>query len=114
MLLELAGTAANKWKEFGLALGFTNSELDEIKNTPTLMAGGPEAYFRELLSRWLDWAPPNHSLPRMDTLLEALRSSTVRKERLAYDIEQQLSQIGELQENECGTTVTVCILCNPS
>ena len=94
MLLKIAGAAASKWKELGLALGFLNSELDMIEKTPLPIAGIPESCFREMLSCWLDWAPPNHSLPRMETLLEALRSSTVRKERLAYDIEQQFSQIG--------------------
>ena len=85
LLLQLVRRAAFKWKELGLALGFLKSELDEIEATIAHAAGGPEAYLRELLSRWLDWAPPNHRLPSSRTLAEALRSETGR---VAYRLEQ--------------------------
>ena len=87
--------AAVRWKELGLALGFLKSELDEIEATVSYAAGGPKAYLRELLSRWLDWAPPK-PFPTCGSLAEALRSETVKKYRLAYDLEQQFSENGEL------------------
>ena len=96
LLISVVGRAATRWKEVGLVLGFLKSELDEIEKTLVLTARGPEAYFQEMLSRWLDWAPPKHYLPTTSTLVEALRSSTVRKERLAYDLELYFKEHGEL------------------
>ena len=82
--------AASKWKEVGLALGFLAHELDEVEKTPTLIVGGPQAYFREILRRWLNRAPPNYSFPTMAALVEALRASTVKLDRLAYNLEQSM------------------------
>jgi len=88
--------AALKWKELGVALRFRKSELDEIEATVSHAAGGLKACLRELLSRWLDWAPPKRPFPTCRSLAEALRSETVKKYRLAYDLEQQFSENGEL------------------
>jgi len=96
-LLELVTRkgAAVRWKGLGLALGFRKSELDEIEATVSYF-GGPKARFRELLSRWLDWAPPKRPFPTCRSLAEALRSETVKEYGLAYDLEQQFSENGEL------------------
>ena len=94
LLLELVGTVADKWKAVGLALGFSMNELKQIEATVSLTTEGPEAYFREMLSRWLKWAPPNHSLPSSHTLAKALRCKTVKEERLAYELEQYFSMTG--------------------
>ena len=88
--------AAVRWKELGLALGFLKSELDEIEATVSYAAGGPKAYLRELLSSWLDWAPPKRPFPTCRSLAEALQSETVKKYRLAFDLKQQFSENGEL------------------
>ena len=92
LLFELAESAVAKWREMGLALHFSNDELDEIH----LCAGGPRSCFIELLSRWLQRAPPKHLLPTVEILCEALRSSLVGRERTAYDIEQHFIEKGKL------------------
>jgi len=98
VLLELAGPAAPKTRKVGLMLGFPKNELDEMEKIPAVAVEGPEAYFTEMLSRWLKWAPPNHDFPSSRTLAEALRSKLVKEEGLAYDLEQHFSETGELRE----------------
>jgi len=95
LLLEPVGTASTNWKVLGLALGFHMSELKEIEATVALTTGGPEACFTELLSRWLDWAPPK-PFPTWRSLAEALRSETVKEYGLANDLEKEFSENGEL------------------
>ena len=75
ILTEILRPATPQWKTVGLALGFLGYELATIERTPLLIPGGPPAYFREMLSQWLKWAPPNHSLPTLESLAPALRSS---------------------------------------
>ena len=94
-LLELTSSAACKWREIGLHLGFINSKLDEIANTPENISGGPSACFRDLLSRWLNWAPPNHIFPSVEALESALRSPDVEKERAAFDLSERLHESSE-------------------
>ena len=49
---------------------------------------------REMLSRWLKWAPSNHPWPTLEGLALALNKAG--KESLAYDLkEQYLTQNGE-------------------
>ena len=80
---------ANHWKDLGLQLGLTLKELNTIENMPLLIPDGPAAFLREMLHRWLNQAPPSHPFPTITKLCDALRSCTVKEERLAYDIEQQ-------------------------
>lgn len=87
-LLRFVGRAAARWRTVGVALHFSKSVLDTIAATNENMVGGPTACFTDLLSRWLKWAPPKHSLPTLETLAEALREDTVGEERIAYDLEQ--------------------------
>ena len=48
---------SDKWLDIGDALGFKTYELANIQATPTLLAGAPYMYLRELLSQWVNWAP---------------------------------------------------------
>ena len=86
--------AAARWKTIGLALGFLDDELTIIQRKPLLIPEGDTGYFRDMLSRWLKWAPPNHRWPTLEVLAAALNEAG--EECLAYDLKQQyLSQNGE-------------------
>ena len=74
------------WRAVGLQLGLLPGELGVIEDTPLLIPGGPVAYLREVLSRWLDRAPP---LPTLSKLCGALRSRAVDQSRIALELEQQ-------------------------
>ena len=88
LLLRFVKGAVPKWREIGLALGFTMDVLDAIAAKPENVSRGAIACFIDLLNRWLKWAPPNHDLPTVKTLAEALREGTVGEERMAYDLVQ--------------------------
>ena len=77
---------ASHWKAFGLQLGLSSGELDTIAATPLLIPGGPAAYLQEVLSKWLDRAPP---FPTLSKLCGALRSRAVDQSRFALELEQQ-------------------------
>ena len=86
-LVRKTEKAAPKWKEIGRALGFRERELDCIPYRTTSHASPHVEYYSELLSQWLDWAPPEpHYFPTLDRMVSALR--VVGKERLAYDLER--------------------------
>jgi len=84
ILLDLLRSASPQWRFIGAALGFLNSTLKIIQSNPLLIPEGPLGYFQEMLSQWLKWAPPNHSLPTLEALVSALRDTG--EERLAYDL----------------------------
>ena len=74
-LTVLLRPASPKWKEIGGILGIVNSDLTIIENKPTLLLEGVAGYFREMLSTWLKWAPPNHPWPTIWDLVDAVRQS---------------------------------------
>ena len=74
ILLDSLKPATPHWKAVGLALGFLDHELTIIERTPLLIPEGLTGYFREMLSQWLRWAPPNHSWPTLEALRPALQS----------------------------------------
>ena len=74
ILLDWLKPATPQWKAVGLALGFLDHELTIIERTPLLIPEGLTGYFREMLSQWLKWAPPNHSWPTLKALQPALQS----------------------------------------
>ena len=76
--------AAPQWQMIGGALGFLDSDLTIIQNSPMLIPEGPTGYFRQMLSQWLKWAPPNHRWPTLEALETALRSSG--HEKLAFQL----------------------------
>ena len=75
ILTKILRPAAPQWRTLGLALGFLNYELTTIEQKPLLIAEGIAGYFREMLSQWLKWAPPNHPSPTIENLALALQSS---------------------------------------
>ena len=74
-ITNMLRSAAPKWKEIGGALGIANSDLTIIENHPMLIPKGVTEYFREMLSTWLKWAPPNHPWPTIQDLVDAVRNS---------------------------------------
>ena len=89
LLLSFAKRAAGKWREIGAYLKFEDAILNKIETS--ISTGGPVACFTELLTRWLKRAPPKFSLPTLEALLEALREDDVGEERIAYNLEQELT-----------------------
>ena len=77
---------ASHWNAFGLQLGLSAGELDNIKATPLLIPGGPPAFLQEVLKRWLGHAPP---LPTLSKLCDSLRSPAVHQSRIALELEQE-------------------------
>ena len=67
--------ATPQWRTIGGSLGFLDSDLNIIQHSPLLIPEGTPGYFREMLSQWLKWAPPNHPWPTLNTLAVALQSS---------------------------------------
>lgn len=96
-LTKILRPAAPKWKEIGGKLKIETSELDIIAHQPTLIVEGVPGYFREMLSRWLSWAPPNHSWPTIHNLIHAVRKSGFEdlavKLQGEYSINTQLNSL---------------------
>ena len=82
--------AAPQWQAIGDALGFSYSDLTIIQNTPMLIPQAPQSYFREMLSQWLNWAPPNHPWPTIEALGAALQCSG--SESLAFQLKSLFVQ----------------------
>ena len=90
ILTEILRPAAPQWKTVGLDLGFLDHDLTITEHKPLLIPEGPPGYFREILSQWLKWAPPNHSSPTLENLALALQSSG--HEDLAVTLKQKYFQ----------------------
>ena len=95
-LFETVKGAKEKWSDIGTRLGFGH-ELDEIPRTIGLT--DDSGYFRELLKRWLNRAPPQYTFPRVKELASALREA--RMHRTAYDLEHH--SLGVLLISPCKT-----------
>ena len=89
LLLSFVKRAAAKWREIGACLKFEDAVLNKIETS--ISNGDAVACFTELLTRWLKRAPPKHSFPTQEALLEALREDDVGEERIAYNLEQELT-----------------------
>ena len=83
-LTDTLRAAAPQWRVIGGTLGILDSDLTIIQHTPLLVQEGPPAYFREMLTQWLKWAPPNHPVPTVQTLALALQKNG--HETLAADL----------------------------
>ena len=79
---------ASHWKDLGLQLGLYFEELKTVEATPILIPGGPVAFLREILHKWLNVAPPSYAQPTLTKLCEALTSPSVKQNRVAHDLEQ--------------------------
>ena len=82
IIFQTTESACDKWRAIGWELGFTSAELHFIVHEPGRY--GDEDYYEAMLRRWLDWAPPNHTLPSFQSLVSALRAAG--KERQANDL----------------------------
>ena len=80
---EAVRGAKERWSDIGTSMGFSHEELFEITYTNGLT--DDTGYFRELLKRWLNRAPPRHSFPQVEELASALREAGMH--RTAYDLE---------------------------
>ena len=81
-IFQTTRSASDKWRAIGRELGFTEGQLDAIVRETGRY--GEEDYYVAMLRRWLDWAPPNHSHPTIQSLSSSLRA--VGKERQAWDL----------------------------
>ena len=79
---EIVNPASPRWKEVGLKLKFTVSDLEIIERNNAL--GGVVDCFIDLLGRYLKRARPKHEPPTIEALAEALRN--VGEERVARDL----------------------------
>lgn len=86
--MEQLSPVASYWKFLGLLLQLKMGELNEIEGMPLLVSGGPAAFLREMIYRWLKRAPPSYQFPTLAKLCDALRSCTVEESRVAYNLEQ--------------------------
>ena len=77
---------ASRWEAFGLQLGLLPEELDNIAAMPLLFPRAPAAFLQEVLTRWLNRAPP---FPTLTKLCDALRSHAVDRSRIALVLQQQ-------------------------
>ena len=87
--MSILKSAAAKWKQIGLNLRFLSSELTIIERKPMLLQEGDTDYFREMLTQWLKWAPPNHPWPTLEALSSALQNAG--EESLAYSLRKLYS-----------------------
>ena len=82
--------AAPQWKTIGGSLGILDSNLTIIQHSPILFPEGSLGYFREMLSQWLKWAPPNHPWPTIEALVVALQNNG--QESLAVNLKSVFQQ----------------------
>ena len=80
-IYDLVKEDAAHWPNIGLKLGFLAGELEVIQNMPTLIVKGPEAYLKELLTRWLRRVNP---LPLLGVLGKAIHDAG--NERLGWKL----------------------------
>ena len=90
ILTEIMRPATPQWRTIGGSLGFLDSDLSIIQHSPLLIPEGTPGYFREMLSQWLKWAPPNHPQPTLKALSDALQSSG--HERVAVNLALSYAQ----------------------
>ena len=83
-LTDTLRAAAPQWRVIGGTLGILDSDLSNIQHNLGLLLEGPPGYFREMLTQWLKWAPPNHPVPTVETLALALQKNG--HEALAADL----------------------------
>ena len=93
-LTHILKGAVAKWKTIGLTLGIPDADLTAIERKPLLIPEGDSGYFRDMLSQWLKWAPPNHRWPTLEALAMVLNEAG--EESRAYGLrEQYLAPNGE-------------------
>ena len=84
-IVKSTKSVIRQWRAVGGELGFTFDELETIVREPGRY--GDDDYYQAMLRRWLDWTPPNHTPPKLHSLLSAF--AAVGKEKLATDLERK-------------------------
>ena len=90
ILTSIMKPAAPQWQAIGGALGLLPSDLTIIQQSPLLILEGSTGYMRQMLSQWLNWAPPNHPWPTLEALETAIQSSG--SESLAFQLRSPFVQ----------------------
>ncbi len=66
---------ATKWDVIARHLGFHEYEIDGIKSNLTYLAGAPDSYLGPMLSKWVQFSPPDARGSKKRATLEALKSA---------------------------------------
>ena len=88
-LLSKLNDHACSWRDIGMHLGFRKGELDNIAANQLLLSESPKSWLKEMLSKWLQWAPGDsrgsNAFASMESLKCALDKSGLA--RTAHEIE---------------------------
>ena len=94
MFTHLAQYAA-RWRAIGTGLQFTQYELDNIENMPSLFFTAPGSMLRKMLSDWLQWAPGDNrgstSFATVDALIVIIALVKAGLAAAADDLNKVLS-----------------------
>ena len=84
---------AARWRAIGTGLQFTQYELDNIENMPSLFYTAPTSMLHKMLSNWLQWAPGDSRGSTGSATVEALIFALVNAELAAAadDLNKALS-----------------------
>ena len=74
-LVEQLGAHAAKWKEIGTYLGFRQTELTLIQNSPMHLMGAPGSWLSAMLEAWLQWKPGDSRRSSESASLESLKKA---------------------------------------
>ena len=76
IILTYLARYAAQWRAIGTELRFTQYELDNIENMPSLFATAPTSWLHKMLTNWLQWAPKDSrgsiNFATVDALIVAL------------------------------------------
>jgi len=89
----LVSGAAVKWLDIGLQLGIHINDLDAIKGSPLLLYEGVRGFLRAMLKEWLQWTPPHHHYPTLESLISALQTPCVGEYRLASELKEKFLEL---------------------
>lgn len=91
VLLNVLRNHSPAWSDIGVALGFTNLELNVISSAPSLFTTAPVSYLTRLLSQWVQWPTTDHpTKPTLGVLCAALRGAVVGLGSLSKKIEEEV------------------------
>ena len=94
------------WGEIGVYLGFFTGELKNIHAQENLYNEGVEGFLREMLSRWLQWAPGDDRGSKYYATLEALKKAVDRAGRGKTAINLSRVDLTSTQSNVGGGTAS--------
>ena len=86
-LTEALCSVATDWHNLGILLGVPPSELTDIRTNVSFSLGGSKAYFREMLTTWLQMA--SSTAGQLSALVAALKSEMVGQRVLSAELEDK-------------------------